>query len=305
MRAGACFAGRDGLDFVPVTERQKIGILYHPRRPQAKVLAEELARRVSPREGAVWLCPVWEEDAPRQNIEDTRVIIAVGGDGTILRAAHIIMPRAIPILGVNLGNLGFLAELRPEEALERLPGLLADGGSIEERAMLRVEVTPLTSAVATHRAAYLEGAFHALNDVVVNRGSVLRVIYVDVEIDGAPFVTYKGDGVLVATATGSTGYTWASGGPILHPLSRDLVLKPICPHLSLDSAVVMPPEAAVRLRVRSDHQAVMSIDGQVDISLQGDEVIRVSASRYVTRFLRSNPSGHFYAALQRWMGWKG
>lgn len=302
---GACFGGRVGLDFVPVKQGRKIGILYHPHRPRAKTLAEELARRVGTAEGDAWLCPVGGEDIPRRHIEETRILIAVGGDGTILRAAHITLPYGIPIVGVNLGNLGFLAELRPEEAMERLPGLLAGGGRVEERTMLRVELSPSVDSAATRRAAYVDGAFHALNDVVVGRGAILRVIYVDAEIDGAPFVTYKGDGVMVATATGSTGYAWATGGPLLYPLSHSLILKPISPHLSMDTPVVLPSATVVRLRVRSEHQAVLSIDGQVDVPLKGDEVIQVSASPYVTRFLRSNPPGHFYTALQRWIGWKG
>ncbi len=283
---------------------RKIGILYHPRRPRARALAEELSRRVAPREGEVWLCPAGGEDVPREQIEATRILVAVGGDGTILRAAHISLPHQIPIVGVNLGNLGFLAELRPEEAMERLPGLLAGEGRVEERTMLRVQVSPLVDSAMARRAAYADGAFHALNDVVVGRGAILRVIYVDTEIDGSPFVTYKGDGVMVSTATGSTGYAWATGGPLLYPLSRALILKPISPHLSMETPLVLPSATVVRLRVRSEHQAVLSIDGQVDVPLKGDEVVQVSGSPYVTRFLRSNPPGHFYAALQRWLGWK-
>ena len=285
-------------------QRRKIGILYHPRRPRARALAEELSHRVAPREGEVWLCPAGGEDIPREKIEATRMLLAVGGDGTILRAAHITLPYEIPIVCVNLGNLGFLAELRPEEALERLPGLLAGEGRVEERTMLRVQVSPPVDSGETRRAAYADGAFHALNDVVISRGALLRVIYVDTEIDGSPFVTYKGDGVMVSTATGSTGYAWATGGPLLYPLSRALILKPISPHLSMETPLVLPSATVVRLRARSEHQAVLSIDGQMDVPLKGDEVIQVSVSRYVTRFLRSNPPGHFYAALQRWLGWK-
>jgi NAD+ kinase len=139
--------------------------------------------------------------------------------------------------------------------------------------------------------------FHALNDVVLGRGAISRVIYVETTIDGAPLNTYKADGVILATATGSTGYSLAAGGPILYPQSREIILNPISPHLTFANAVVLPPTAIVELKVRTDHQAMLSIDGQIDLALESGDSVKVKLSPHVARFLRVQPLTFFYSIL--------
>ncbi|MBE0415995.1 MAG: NAD(+)/NADH kinase [Dehalococcoidia bacterium] len=263
---------------------KKVGILYHPKIAAAGALAEELAGLLPSLDASCWLCSAWEEEKARAQVEGTELIFSVGGDGTILRAARSALPWSIPIVGINLGRLGFMTELSAAEARERLPAFLAGKGWIDERAMLQVELAS-------------KGPFHALNDVVLGRGAISRVVYVETTIDGAPLTTYKADGVILATATGSTGYSLAAGGPILYPQAREILLKPISPHLNFANALVLPPTAVVELRVRTDHQAMLSIDGQIDLELESGDAVRVRLSPHVTRFLRAQPPTFFYSTL--------
>jgi len=263
---------------------KKVGILYHPKIAAAGALAEELASFLPSLKTSVWLCSAWEEEKVKTQVEGTELILSVGGDGTILRAARAVVPRAIPIVGINLGKLGFMTELSADEAQEKIPAFLAGEGWIDERAMLQAE---------------LEGKapFHALNDVVVGRGAISRVVWVDVTIDGAPLTTYKADGVIVATATGSTGYSLAAAGPILYPSSKDILLNPVSPHPIYANPTLVPPTATVELKVHTDYQAMLSIDGQIDIELKSGDAILVRLSPHVTRFLRAQPPTFFYSSL--------
>jgi len=187
-------------------------------------------------------------------------------------------------VGINLGRLGFMTELSIDEARDKLAALLAGEGWVDERAMLQAELAG-------------KWTYHALNDVVLGRGTVSRVIYVETTIDGTPLTTYKADGVIIATATGSTGYSLAAGGPILYPQSREILLNPISPHLTFANALVLPPAAIVELKLRTDHQAMLSIDGQINLALESGDTIRVSLSPHAARFLRAQPPAFFYSTL--------
>lgn len=263
---------------------KRVGILYHPKIAAAVAFAEELAGFLPSLDASAWLCSAWEEEKARAQVEGTELIFSVGGDGTILRVARIATPKDIPIVGINLGRLGFMTELSAEEARDRLPAILAGGGWIDERAMLRAELAS-------------KGPFHALNDIVLGRGAITRLVYVEATIDGAFLTTYKADGVILATATGSTGYSLASGGPILSPQARDIILNPICPHPTFANALVLPPTAVVELTVRTDHQAKLSIDGQIDRALESGDSVKVTLSPHVARFLRAKPPAFFYSTL--------
>lgn len=270
---------------------KKVGILYNGRVQAAQEMARRLAQELSG--GEFWVCSVGDEPGVKVQLPGTSLVISVGGDGTILRAARAILPWSVPIVGINLGKLGFMAELSAQEAFEKLPQFLAGDAHVEERAMLLVELPA--------RAGSGEGpaSYYALNEAAVGRGAVSRVIYVDVTVDGEHLTTYKADGVILATATGSTGYALAAGGPILYPGSRDMLLQPVAPHLSLPHGIVLPTTAVVDMTVRSDHQAMLSIDGQVDITIQNGERVRVRLSPYSARFLRAQSPAYFYGTLPR------
>ena len=269
----------------------RIGILYKLPLKPAEELAHALQDTLTSRKYDSWLCPAEDEDRAADLASGSDLIITVGGDGTILRAAQVAVPLAIPILGVNMGRLGFMTEMRGSQALEKVPKYLTTEGWIEERAMLEVEFIPREGTIAT------ESFFPALNDVVVGRGAAARVAQIQVHIDGVELTTYRADAVIVSTATGSTGYAFASGGPILYPESRELLLVPVAAHVSLDSPLVLHPDAMLELRVRSEHQGMLSVDGQVDYPLKAGNVVRTRRSSQVTRFLRAKPPSHFYATL--------
>jgi NAD+ kinase len=268
---------------------KKVGILYHPMIDTARNLAEELKAFISARGVSAWLGSAWEGEEAKSNIDGTELIITVGGDGTILRAAQAIVPAPIPITGVNLGRLGFMTELNAGEAKAQLPALLDGKGWLDERAMLEAELTTGNEAPRS---------FYALNDVVVARGEVARVIFVEAHIDGEPVTPYKADGVIVATATGSTGYSLAAGGPVLHPRSADFLLVPISPHLSPAYPLVLPAASVVRLKVDTTHQAALSVDGHINLPLVSGDVITIRHSAASSRFLRIH-SGDFYGSLEQ------
>jgi NAD+ kinase len=261
---------------------KRIGILYHPLREKARDLAEKLEEFLPSQGISSWRCSAWEEDKAKPQVPGTELILSIGGDGTILRSARIITPLSVPILGINLGRLGFVTEIDGDEVLSNLSDLLKGKGWIEERAMLEARVKNKT--------------FHALNDVVL-RGVAVRLVNIEAEIDGTMLTTYRADGVIVATATGSTSYSLASGGPILHPQSKEIVLQPVSCHLGLSHALVLPPQSIVDLKVARKEKVVLSIDGQVELQLSDGQNVRVKLSPHIARFLRIHEPTYFYSSL--------
>lgn len=265
---------------------KRVGILYHPKIERAKAFSRELEKFLSAQGVSFWSGSAWEEGKATPQVSGSDLIVSIGGDGTILRAARAVVPQAVPIVGINFGSLGFMTELEADEVLDKLPKLLNGDGWIEERAMLEAEI------VSQHKI------FHVLNDVVVGRGSSARLVNVETRIDGEFLTTYRADGVIVATATGSTSYSLAAGGPIVYPGSREILLKPICPHLMSDKALVLPMEAVVQLKVATNHEAMLSLDGQVEMLLHSGGEVKVKLSPHITRFLRIRPKTYFYSSLE-------
>ena len=269
---------------------KKIGILYHPMIEACQTRARELQEFLDSRGVSVWLCSAWEVEKARAQLADTDLILTTGGDGTILRAAQAVVAGTIPITGINLGKLGFMTELSADEALGKLPALLAGEGWIDERAMLQAELSTTDQEPRV---------FHALNDVVVARGAMARVVYIEASIDGQHLTTYEADGVIAATATGSTGYSLAIGGPILYPQSKDFLLAPIAPHLSSAYSLVLPSTSIVSLRIKTVHQATLSIDGHISLPLSSGDIITVKHSLNTTKFLGIHPETSFYSSLEQ------
>jgi len=264
---------------------KRVGILYHPKIGKAKAFSGELEKFLGAQGISFWTCSAWEEDKAKPQIAGSDLILSVGGDGTILRAVRAVVPGKVPVVGINLGNLGFMTELTADEAFDKLPRLLGGKGWIEDRAMLEAELPS-------------GKVFQALNDVFVGRRSFSRLVQIETRVDGEILATHRADGVIVSTATGSTGYLLAAGGPILYPEARQMVFKPICPHLSTDKAVVLPPEAKIQLKVITTHEAMVSMDAQVELQLASGDEVRVRLSPYVGRFLRIRPRNYFYSYLE-------
>ena len=269
---------------------KNVGIFYHPLIEAAQAKAKQLQDFLASEGISIWLCSAWEAETVGRQLDDTDLVLSVGGDGTILRTAQAVVPRVTPIIGVNLGKLGFMTELSADEAMEKLPALLSGKGWIDERAMLQAEFAPDGRKTSV---------YHALNDVVVARGGVARLVQVAASIDGKHLADYKADGVVVATATGSTGYSLAAGGPILYPHSKDFVLVPLMPHLSPAYALVLPAGTSIQLTVTAAQLATLSIDGHINMSLLNGMVITVKQSPHRTRFLRIHPEDSFYGLLEQ------
>ena len=257
----------------------------------AEKLAKKLEKTLTKKGFSIWLCSSWDGESARTKTDGTELILSIGGDGTILRAAQAVIPGKTPLCGINLGNLGFMTELSVAETEDKLYRILDGEGWIDERSLLEAEVLP---AEGSPRSIY-----YALNDVVIARGAIARVIYVTARIDGEPLTTYKADGIILATATGSTGYALAAGGPILPPHSKDFLLLPIIPLLSAKYCVVLPSGSKVQLSIQAIHPVTLSIDGHTNLPLNSGAVISVRRSRHKIRFLRIHPESSFYSTLEK------
>ncbi len=278
-----------------------VGIVYNARSSEAKKMAGEIAVLVGP-DRESWTKAAGGLREGDAFLKETDLIITVGGDGTILRAARAAVAHDVPLLGVNMGRLGFMTELRPADALERIPGFLEGGGWVEERSMIKTRIFDgEESASGSFRSEW----HHALNDVVVTRGVTPRLIWVRALIDGAELTSYRADAVVVSSATGSTGYNLSAGGPILDPRAEEMVLKPVAPHVGLATAVVLPPSVSVELRVTSSDGAVLSIDGYLNLPVEEGWGVRIQSSERKAKFLRERSSKEFYASLTRRLGFEG
>ncbi|MEA3345974.1 MAG: NAD(+)/NADH kinase [Chloroflexota bacterium] len=267
-----------------------IGVLHHPQIPASRVLGAEIARWLEARGYRAWQGSGWDEETVRAHIARLDLLIVLGGDGTIIRSARMGTHHQVPILGVKMGQLGFLAEAQPEEWEEKLAQVMRGEYWVEERMML--------SAKLGRDGEHLQ-SFEALNDVVVSRGGLARVISLAAEVNGAPLTTYLGDGLIVSTATGCTAYSLACGGPILPPELRNILLVPIAPHLSLDRAIVLADGATISINVSTDHAAILTVDGQSAVDLADGDRVLVQASSHTGLFVRTQERGYFYRTLMK------
>jgi len=259
----------------------------------AYILAKKLEEFLAKKGVTSWVCSAWEGETARNQVNGTDLVLSIGGDGTILRAAQAVIPGPTPITGINLGNLGFMTELAVDEAEDKLTALLSGKGWIDERSLIEAELSIGDGESIPSRKLF------ALNDVVVARAEVTRVIYVEAIIDDKSLTTYKADGVIVATATGSTGYSLAAGGPVLHPHAKDLLLLPITPHLSSSYSLVLPSTAVVKLRLDIGHSVTLSLDGHTNLPVSSGATVTVKHSSYTVRFLRIHPEISFYGSLEQ------
>lgn len=282
--------------YTPPSEKQDfryIGLLYHPRIPESQVLAAEILEFLEGLGVSAWIGSGWDEAAVAGQASRLDMLVTLGGDGSMLRAARMASRHGIPILGINLGRLGFLAEVQPVEWSDRLRQVLAGDYWVEERMMVHAECW---------RDQEVLGSYEALNDVVVSRGSLARVVRLPTYIDGGYLTTYIADGLIISTATGSTAYALAAGGPIVPPELKNILLIPLAPHLSLERAVVLSKGSMVRVKVHTDHTAILTVDGQFEVELADGDWVQVVASPRVARFIRMQDRAYFYRTLMQRLG---
>ena len=271
-----------------------VGLVYNPKLPEASDLAGALVDSLDLK-GRCWVSSAIDVGDARDKLESTSLTVTVGGDGTILAAVRVSAPYGIPIVGVNMGRVGFLTELRVEEAAEKLPAYLDGNMRVEERMMIQASVTSeLDERPRT--------TLHALNDVVVGGGRVAQLQDVEATVDGVPLTSYRADAVIVSTATGSTGYALSAGGPILYPEAQVVLVQPVAAHTGLRDGLILPEDSVIELRAGDGHQGMLSVDGFLDTALGPHDRVTVKRSPHVARFLRGHSAAAFYESLTRRLG---
>ena len=274
-------------------ERTLIGVVHNHLVPEAAAMGKRLVEALGAK-GESWMSTADEVGSAGDTLGRTRAIITMGGDGTILRTVRAAAPAGVPILGVNMGRVGFMTELKAQDAVSKVREYIYGSPWTEERTML---VATLASNSGAPKVEV-----HALNDVVASRGGMAKLLEVKTSIDSALLTTYRADGVIVSTATGSTGYALSVGGPIMHPRSKEMLLLPIAGHMCLQTPLVLVEDTTIVLHIVNDAQSFMSVDGFVAKSLKVDDRITVRRSPHVARFLRMGAPETFYVMLTRRLG---
>lgn len=239
-------------------------------------------------------------DLPEYDSEhDIDLLVVIGGDGTILRAVRELSDCTTPILSINRGRVGFLAELEFDDAESELPNLLRGNGILDERKLLNVKAMRGKKEV-------LSG--FALNEAVIAQGTIARLVDLNTSINGEELTTFHADGLILATPTGSTAYSLSSGGPIVHPTLDAMILTPISPHSFSQKPIVIRSDATVSIEVRTkqkkfnDTDVVLTLDGQVYVSLEGGDVVTVTQDERIVHFLRRKQDT-FFGTLRQKLKW--
>jgi NAD+ kinase len=262
-----------------------IGLIYNAKVDEALPMANEIADWLRDREREAWVCATTEHP---KVCESADLLITLGGDGSILRAMQQSAPAGIPVLGINLGRVGFLTEAQPDAWQDALTRVLNGEGSLEERSMLCVKL---------FRDGEMLAEEQALNDAVVSRGALARTVRLTTSIDDALLTRYVTDALILATATGSTAYAYALGGPILPPWLDNILMVPAAPHLSLERPLVLDAGAVVEVEVHTDIPGMLSVDGRMEGELLNGDVVRIERSNLKGCFLRLRSRGDFYRSL--------
>ncbi|MFN8472626.1 MAG: NAD(+)/NADH kinase [Anaerolineae bacterium] len=263
-----------------------VGILHHPHKPATLDVADELSSLILQAGAVPRRCSELECD-DLGDVSDLDLIVTLGGDGTMLRGARIAAPYGVPLLGVNFGRLGFLTELHPSDAISGVRRVLAGEGRIEQRTMVRGEVWRKGARILRS---------DGLNECFVGRAT-LRAVRLRLQVDGGDVASFLADGLIIATATGSTAYAAAADGPILGPNTPAFVIVPVAAHPSPIRSLVAPDTVRIEVEPLEGAPVVLSIDGQTNFGLTpGDRVVLVKSPSTV-KFVRLTPPNDFYATL--------
>ena len=271
---------------------RRIGFAYNPTAEAALELRERAAGWCAVRGIAHWATTAEDLEGLLRELPGTDALVVLGGDGTFLRGARAVVETGTPILGVNVGKVGFLSKVETE-GLDRVLGQLLDGRfRIEERMALEGRIRRAGRSDPDERHV-------ALNDIVVARGSLARVCRLEVSIDESHLATFVADGLVVASPTGSTGYSFSAGGPIVAPESRNLIVTPIAGYLSAIRSIVVEPTRVVRCHVQGAHEALVSVDGREDVPIAVGDVVEVLAMDAPVRFVEPDGALPFWDLVRR------
>jgi NAD+ kinase len=257
---------------------RKIGIIFKRQDTRVRGIAQDIVPWLQSRGVEVFLdqsmadqCPVSAnfvspDDLPR-NVE---LVSVFGGDGTLLYATRLIGAKGIPLLGINMGSLGFITEVRLEEMHAAFEGLLAGQYRLEERVLLNVEVVRNGCVIAQYQA---------LNDAVINKGALARIIDLEVSVNSEPVLYTRADGLIIASPTGSTAYSLAAGGPILYPTLDAFIIAPICPHALANRPLVIPDRHVIGVCLKHGADVMLTVDGQVGMSLLQQDSLNIGRAK--------------------------
>jgi NAD+ kinase len=281
---------------------KRLGIVAKTDRDEARTVVPQLldwcaARGIQPilEKETAGVCPqatcgvVGRSELPSHS----DLLLVLGGDGTLLSMARMVGDLGVPILGVNLGGLGFLTALTLDELFPALEAYLRDELVIEERMLLEARV---------YRQGERLGQYAALNDVVITKSAMSRIIRLEVAVDGDFATGYRADGLILSTPTGSTAYCLSAGGPIVFPTMDAVVLTPICSHTLTNRPIVLPATQRISITLLTDQDVMLTLDGQVGFALKANDTVEVRRAAARTRLLRV-PQKHFFSVLRTKLKW--
>lgn len=280
---------------------QTVGIFAKKNHSEAPKLAQDICNRLHQR-GISFLLEPWlgkvldcEDVAAEETIpQQVDLIIVLGGDGTLISVARLVDGLQVPILGVNLGSLGFLTEITRHELSSMLEAVLSGQFTITDRMMLNVEILRRGKLVEKHTL---------LNDAVINKGTLARIIDMETWVDGDYLTTFKADGLIVSTPTGSTGYNLAAGGPISYPGINSLVITPICPHMLTNRPLIVPSSSTIAIDISfADDVVYFTGDGQVGTNLEPGDRVEIRQSDARTHLVKS-PNRDYFEILRTKLSW--
>ena len=271
---------------------RRIGFAFNPTNDAAGELRERAEGWCRMHRIEHWAAEAQAFELLCRELATTDILVVLGGDGTLLRAARAVIQVDVPLLGVNVGKIGFLSKVEAIELEAVLAKLVAGDFTIDPRMALEARILP---------AGHEEGAatHHALNDVVVARGALARVTRLDVEIGPTHVATFIADGLVVASPTGSTGYSFSAGGPIVAPDSRNLIVTPIAAYLATVRSVVVGPDQVIRCRIVDATEAIVSIDGREDVAVAVGDVVEVRALPRSIRLIAPSGAQPFWDLFRR------
>lgn len=276
----------------------RIGIVAKRNKPEAVAIANRLAEWLRTKKIRVYQPSLpegdWKSIEAGKIPSDLEMIIVLGGDGTLLSVARQVWNQNIPILGVNLGGLGFLTEITLDELYPVLERVIRDDFEVNEREVLGVRVIRRGERIAE---------FIVLNDAVINKGALARIIDLETTINGDYLSTFRSDGLIISTPTGSTAYNLSAGGPIVYPSLHTIIITPICPHTLTIRPIIIPDDVKIRALLKSrDEEVTLTLDGQQGFTLEFEDVVEVGKAEGRILLIKS-PYRHYFELLREKLKW--